>query len=86
MRKTKDEKSEPTRGRPGRRSAAERYEAMKALLSGKASIEQLSQKYAVSQETMSRGERRGSTRSRRPFVRGAGVRRARRSSSVSSRR
>lgn len=52
MRKTKDQKSEPTRGRPGRRSAAERYEVVKALLSGKASIEQLSQKYAVSQETI----------------------------------
>ncbi len=43
---------EPGRGRPGRRSAAERTEAVRALLSGKASVEQLSQKYAVSQETI----------------------------------
>lgn len=48
----REPQAEPTRGRPGRRSAAERYEAVKALLSGKASNEQLSLKYAVSQETI----------------------------------
>lgn len=43
---------QPVRGRPGRRSAAERLEAVKALLAGRASIEQLALKYAVSQETI----------------------------------
>lgn len=43
---------EQRRGRPGRRSASERLEAVRALLSGKASVEQLSQKYAVTQETI----------------------------------
>lgn len=50
--KPKDKQGEVTRGRPGRRSAAERLEAVRALLAGRASIEQLSQKYAVSQETI----------------------------------
>jgi transposase-like protein len=44
--------SEQRRGRPGRRSASDRLEAVRALLSGKASVEQLSQKYAVTQETI----------------------------------
>ena len=44
--------SEQQRGRPGRRSASDRIEAVRALLSGKASVEQLSQKYAVTQETI----------------------------------
>lgn len=52
MTKGKDQRAEQVRGRPGRRSASDRYEAVKALLSGKASIEQLSLKYAVSQETI----------------------------------
>lgn len=52
MTTSKDKQGAPTRGRPGRRSAAERSEAVRALLSGKASIEQLAQKYAVSQETI----------------------------------
>lgn len=52
MTKTKNTPTEPTRGRPGRRSSAERIDAVRSLLSGKASIEQLSQKYAVSQETI----------------------------------
>jgi transposase-like protein len=48
------ERAEPEqkRGRPGRRSASDRLEAVRALLSGKASVEQLSQKYAVTQETI----------------------------------
>jgi transposase-like protein len=50
--KPKNQVEEPVRGRPGRRSAADRSEAVRALLSGKASIEQLSQKYGVSQETI----------------------------------
>lgn len=44
--------AERTRGRPGRRSASDRLEAVRLLLSGKASIEQLSAKYAVTQETI----------------------------------
>lgn len=50
--KPKDKSNEEHRGRPGRRSASERIEAVRALLSGKASVEQLSQKYAVTQETI----------------------------------
>ena len=50
--KPNNQVEEPVRGRPGRRSAADRSEAVKALLSGKGSIEQLSQKYGVSQETI----------------------------------
>ena len=53
MRKANDKAAaERTRGRPGRRSASDRLEAVRALLSGKASVEQLSQKYAVTQETI----------------------------------
>lgn len=48
----KQQAVEPVRGRPGRRSAAERIEAVGALLAGKASVEQLALKYAVSQETI----------------------------------
>lgn len=51
MTKTKDG-VQPSRGRPGRRSASERLEAVKLLLAGKASVEQLSQKHAVTQETI----------------------------------
>lgn len=50
--KTVEAAAEVTRGRPGRRSASDRLEAVRALLSGKASIEQLSKKYAVTQETI----------------------------------
>ena len=50
--KPKDKQGEVTRGRPGRHSAAERLEAVRALLAGSASIEQLSRKYAVSHETI----------------------------------
>ena len=46
--KPNNQVEEPVRVRPGRRSAADRSEAVKALLSGKGSIEQLSQKYGVS--------------------------------------
>ncbi len=49
---SKSQKVDLPRGRPGRPSAAERAEAVRLLLSGKASVEQLSQKYAVSQETI----------------------------------
>jgi len=52
MTKSKNTPPESTRGRPGRRSAADRTEAVRLLLSGKSSIEQLSLKYAVSQETI----------------------------------
>ena len=52
MTKDKNQTETPQRGRPGRRSAAERSEAVRLLLSGKASIEQLARKYAVSQETI----------------------------------
>lgn len=36
-----------TRGRPGRRSAAERKQAVMELLSGKASVDQLAKRYGV---------------------------------------
>jgi transposase-like protein len=36
-----------TRGRPGRRSAAERTQAVMELLSGKASVDQLAKRYGV---------------------------------------
>lgn len=36
-----------TRGRPGRRSAADRREAVLELLSGKASVDQLAKRYGV---------------------------------------
>ncbi len=52
MTKVNGKQEERRRGRPGRRSASDRLEAVRALLSGKASVEQLSQKYAVTQETI----------------------------------
>ncbi len=41
-----------TRGRPGRRTLAERREAVLSLLSGKASVDQLAQQYGVLPETV----------------------------------
>jgi transposase-like protein len=43
---------EVTRGRPGRRSASERREAVMALLSGKASADQLARQYGVHADTV----------------------------------
>ena len=40
------------RGRPGRRTAEDRTQAVLELLSGKASVEQLSQRYGVQPETI----------------------------------
>ena len=40
------------RGRPGRRSVAERQAAVLALMSGKASVDQLALKYGVRPETI----------------------------------
>ena len=42
-----------TRGRPGRRSAAERKQAVLELLSGKASLDQLAKRYGVLPGTVS---------------------------------
>lgn len=57
--KTKDAtktggETEPTvtRGRPGRRTAAERQEAVLALLSGKSSVDQVARQYGVLPETV----------------------------------
>jgi transposase-like protein len=44
--------SSVTRGRPGRRTLAERREAVLALLSGKSSVDQLAQQYGVLPETV----------------------------------
>ena len=49
--------SEPTgmevvRGRPGRRSAADREEAVLELLAGKASVDQLARRFGVQAETI----------------------------------
>jgi transposase-like protein len=41
-----------TRGRPGRRSATERREAVMALLSGKSSADQLARQYGVHADTV----------------------------------
>jgi transposase-like protein len=52
------ERSEPeaagagARGRPGRRTAAERKEAVLQLLSGKASVDQLARRFGVRPETV----------------------------------
>ncbi|GMV41304.1 MAG: hypothetical protein AMXMBFR64_30200 [Myxococcales bacterium] len=54
------ERSEPAsgaqggavRGRPGRRTVAERREAVLAVLSGKASVDQVARRYGVLPETM----------------------------------
>jgi transposase-like protein len=43
---------EVTRGRPGRRSAAERREAVMALLSGKATADNLAKQYGVHVDTI----------------------------------
>ncbi len=40
------------RGRPGRRSVAEKRQAVLSLLSGKASVDQLARQYGVSAETV----------------------------------
>ena len=44
--------SDVVRGRPGRRSAADRREAVMALLAGKASIDQLAKQYGVHASTV----------------------------------
>lgn len=44
--------AEVVRGRPGRRTVAERKEAVLALLAGKASVDQLARKYGVLPETV----------------------------------
>lgn len=41
-----------TRGRPGRRTVAERQEAVLALLSGKSSVDQVARQYGVLPETV----------------------------------
>jgi transposase-like protein len=43
---------EVVRGRPGRRSAADREEAVLALMSGKASVDQLARRFGVQPETI----------------------------------
>lgn len=43
---------EVVRGRPGRRSAAEREEAVLELMSGKASVDQLARRFGVQPETI----------------------------------
>ena len=49
------EGSEPLRrGRPGRRTAEERTQAVLQLLSGKASVDQLAQRFGVQGETIER--------------------------------
>jgi transposase-like protein len=44
----------PERGRPGRRTAEERTEAVLQLLAGKASIDQLAMRFGVQAETIER--------------------------------
>ena len=41
-----------SRGRPGRRTAAEKREAVLALMAGKASVDQLARQYGVKPETV----------------------------------
>lgn len=43
---------EVVRGRPGRRSAADREEAVLELMSGKASVDQLARRFGVQPETI----------------------------------
>ena len=50
--KAAESAGEVTRGRPGRRSAAERREAVMALLSGKSSADQLARQYGVHADTV----------------------------------
>lgn len=45
---------EVVRGRPGRRSAADREEAVLELMSGKASVDQLARRFGVQPETIER--------------------------------
>jgi len=67
---------EVVRGRPGRRSAADREEAVLDLMSGKASVDQLARRFGVQPETiegwrdealegMREAMRRGTARSER---------------------
>lgn len=67
---------EVVRGRPGRRSAADREEAVLQMMSGKASVDQLARRFGVQAETiegwraealeaMREAMRRGSGRSER---------------------
>jgi transposase-like protein len=51
---SQDDRSEGdvVRGRPGRRSAEERQQAVLDLLSGKASVDQLARRYGVKPETI----------------------------------
>ena len=49
---TRDEDPSVRRGRPGRRSVAEKRQAVLSLLSGKASVDQLARQYGVSAETV----------------------------------
>jgi transposase-like protein len=50
--KAAESAGELIRGRPGRRSAAERREAVMALLSGKSSADQLARQYGVHADTV----------------------------------
>ena len=50
--KTTNARKGSQRGRPGRRTAEDRTQAVLELLSGKASVEQLSQRYGVQPETI----------------------------------
>ena len=50
--KAAESAGEVTRGRPGRRSATERREAVMALLSGKSSADQLARQYGVHADTV----------------------------------
>jgi len=50
--KAAESAGEVTRGRPGRRSATERREAVMALLSGKSSADQLARQYGVHIDTV----------------------------------
>ena len=51
-REERDQVDGAQRGRPGRRSVAERQAAVLALMSGKASVDQLALKYGVRPETI----------------------------------
>lgn len=48
----KDDSQQFKRGRPGRRSAKERREVVMALLSGRASVDQLARQYGVTSTTI----------------------------------
>ena len=49
---SESEHREGLRGRPGRRTASEKREAVLALIAGKASVDQLAQRYGVRPETV----------------------------------